>query len=132
MGIHISGLAHIGIFVKDLERSLTFYTEKLDFTCVFRYMNEGVTPVAFIQNGSCMIELVEKPDAKGRGDGVVDHVAFAVKDIEQAVEKLRAAGIETEEERITYCPECFAEGAKWILFRGPDGEHLEITERGPF
>lgn len=70
MSIQISGLAHIGVFVKDLKRSLAFYTEKLGFTCTFQYMNEGVTPVAFIQNGSCVIELVEKPETEGRGDGI--------------------------------------------------------------
>lgn len=27
-----------------------------------------------------------------------------------------------------FCSRCYPNGAKWILFHGPDGERLEITE----
>ena len=43
-------LAHIGVYVHDLERSVRFYQDVLDFVQIFRYENQG-TPIAFLQNG---------------------------------------------------------------------------------
>lgn len=76
-------LAHIGVYVHDLERSVRFYQDVLDFVQIFRYENQG-TPIAFLQNGTCVLELIEKPASAGRTDGRVDHIALAVTDLAQA------------------------------------------------
>ena len=56
------GLAHIGIFVKDMETSKKFYSEILDFSIDHEYsLNEGaeLVKLAFISSGTCLIELVQ-------------------------------------------------------------------------
>ena len=73
-------LAHIGVYVCALERSVRFYQDVLDFVQIFRYENQG-TPIAFLQNGTCVLELIEKPASAGRTDGCVDHIALAVTDL---------------------------------------------------
>lgn len=124
----ILGLGHIGLYVSDIARSRNFYENILGFECIFSYRNSGVTPVAFEKNGTCILEIVEKADVASRKDGNVDHIALSVENIEAVKAKLDAKGIVFEDPDITSCPECFPNGSKWILFRGPDGEHLEITE----
>jgi len=41
---------------------------------------------------------------------------------------LKAKGINFESESVTEASHFFRNGSKWILFRGPDNEHLELNE----
>lgn len=126
----INGLNHIGVFVSDIEKSKEFYTSVLDFTVAHENTiteADGIVKLVFIKNGGCVIELVQFPKPQKRGDGVVDHIAFDVKNIEETAEKLRARGIAFEG-GITHAPHLWGKGSKWILFRGPDNEHLELNE----
>jgi len=131
MGKNILGLAHIGVFVKDIEVSKKFYCDKLDFEVTHETSVQesgGLTKIAFIEADGCIIELVQFPNYEKKTDGPVDHIAFKVKDIEETAARLRAKGIQFETEEIAHAPHFFTKGDKWILFRGPDGEHLEINE----
>ena len=130
----ILGLAHIGLFIQDLERTKKFYTEVLGFEVDYEYVlpsDDGGILVAFLKLGDCCIEAVQFPNAPKKVDGWVDHIALNVKDIEAVKERLIEQGIEFEDNGVvTVCPDCYPpEGSKWILFRGPDGEHLELNER---
>lgn len=127
----ILGLAHIGVFVRDLEVSKKFYTEKLDFKVTHETSleeNGRTVKIAFIDCGGCVIELVQLPAPSARRDGPVDHIAFKVKDIENTAKRLKEKGIVFETAEIAHAPHFFEKGDKWICFRGPDGEHLEINE----
>jgi catechol 2,3-dioxygenase-like lactoylglutathione lyase family enzyme len=55
--LNIKGLAHIGIFVKDIDKSIDFY-KRLGFT-LDKEENIGVR-LAFLSAGTCLIELVDK------------------------------------------------------------------------
>ena len=126
----IAGLAHIGVYISDIERSIAYYTGMLDFECYHRVdieENEGVTRIAFLRNGSCIIELVQKPGATEIPDGPVDHIAMDVDDIDAAMANLKAKGIEFETDEPVFLPTMF-NGVKFAFFRGPDGEHLEINQ----
>ena len=127
----LKGLAHIGVFVTDLEISKNFYTDMLDFEVIEETSVEdpgGVIKVAFVQNGNLVLELVEFPNAVKKPDGPVDHIAMRAENIEGVRDMLAQRGIVFEEKEITHAPNFFPNGSKWILFRGPDGEHLEINE----
>lgn len=127
----IEGLNHVGVFVADIEKSKKFYTEILEFTVEHENSiaaEDGLIKVAFIKNGSLVIELVQFPKTEAKKDGAVDHIALNVKNIEAAAETLRARGIVFETEDIAHAPHFWSAGSKWILFRGPDNEHLELTE----
>lgn len=123
-------LAYIGVYVCDLERSVRFYQDVLDFVQIFRYENQG-TPIAFLQNGTCVLELIEKPASAGRTDGCVDHIALAVTDLAQAHRELlprrrkldpvprpgrRASGTESDRRHMKNAP---SRAADWTMHESP-------------
>ena len=128
----IEGLQHIGLYVNDVKRSAKFYTEVLGFEVYLETVNsapEGDYLVCFVQKGDCRIEIVQLPEKFTREDGWVDHIALRVTDIDETIKELEAAGVEFEEGSYTIAPHVFPpKGSKWIMFRGPDGEHLELNE----
>lgn len=125
--VKMEGLAHVGLFIKDLERTVKFYEEILDFETIERTQVEDMK-IAFLKNGNLIIEVVQPSTPPERGDGWFDHIAFKCTNIEGVREKLLAKGIEFEDKEIYHAPQVFPNGAKWILFRGPDNEHLELNE----
>jgi len=119
----ITGLAHIGVFVKDMEKSIDFY-KRLGFT--LDKEEQTSIRLAFLSAGTCLIELVEQKNMPPRNAGVVDHVAVVVDNIEAAIENANASGIEIDASKINYAP--ILDGIKNVFFDGPDGERLEFFE----
>ena len=126
------GLAHAGLFVQDLERSRQFYVDKLGFEkvweCAVDEPDGSVTQVMFLQNGSLMLEVIRPERVRERADGHFDHVALRVQNIEKLQKQLEAEGIVFESPAPIYKAQVFPRGSKWLMFRGPDGERLELTE----
>jgi len=119
---HVIGLAHIGVFVADMDKSIEFY-KNLGFT-----LDKEEKPsirLAFLSAGNCLIELVEK-SAASPTNGPVDHIAMTVEDIESAVEVAKAAGADIDKSGISTAP--ILGGIKNIFFKGPDGESLEYFQ----
>ncbi|MBQ3274523.1 MAG: VOC family protein [Christensenellaceae bacterium] len=123
----IVGAAHVGLFIKDIEVSKKYYHDILGFEPIWEYDLDGVK-VCFMQIGDLVIELVQDLEFDDCGLGIVNHMAMKVENIEAVKADLAAKGVEFEEKDITFEPRCFPNGSKWILFRGPDGERLEISE----
>ena len=128
----LGNLAHIGIFVKNLETSLDYYIEKLGFerTCDYLYK---ATPrdarIAFVALGTLVIELIENGDdfsANNRESS--NHIAMACRDIEATRKALEERGIVFEEDTVTSLMDFGENGCRFAMFRGPDGERLEIQE----
>lgn len=127
----IEGLAHVGLFVPNAESTAAFYKKYLGFEEIWRVVNhfqDGDETVIFIQNGGLTVEIVQQVHPQRRQDGWFDHIALAVTDLDSVIEKLRDGGITFEEGSYTIAPHVFPNGSKWILFRGPNQEHLELTE----
>ena len=120
---NITGLAHIGIFVKDIDRSIDYY-KRLGFTLDGE--EQPSIRLAFLSAGSCLIELVEQKDLPKREAGVVDHIAVVVDDIDAAVAKAKANGIDIDASKIEAMD--ILGGVKNVFFDGPDGERLEFFE----
>ncbi len=120
-GGKMTGLAHIGIFVKSIEESNKFYIDQLGFEDAGRYGN-----LQFLRVGSCILELVEIADYKPRPAGVIDHIAIEVEDIEKLVCKLTEKRFPFSGEIKTMPDLCG--GVKNLFFEGPDGERLEFFE----
>lgn len=130
-GCKITGLAHIGVFVKDMKTSQDFYKEVLGFECYSESdipTDDGITSVAFLRCGTCEIELVKLPVYEKRTDGPVDHIAFAVDDLDCMKKCLEKKGIEYETDEPIELSMVLDNGVKYIFFRGPDGEHLELSQ----
>ncbi|MEG1012548.1 MAG: VOC family protein [Ruthenibacterium sp.] len=89
--MQLQGLAHVGLFVTDLKRSLAFYTDKLGFRVIWENSNpspEGDVQVAFAQSGDFVMELAQFPHPQQRTDGWFDHIALRVKDLDAAMAQL--------------------------------------------
>lgn len=126
------GLAHVGLFVRDPERTRQFYTGNLGFEqvweCEVDEPDGSLTQVLFLRNGNLVIEVIRPEVLPDKLDGFFDHIAIAVSDIEAYQKRLEAAGVEFESEAPIYKSQVFANGSKWLMFRGPDGERLELNE----
>lgn len=124
---NITGLSHFGLYIKDMAVSKAFYTEHLGFAVTCQTQTDDGTRLCFLRNGDCEIELVQSANRPAPTvDGHFDHVSLRVRDIEQAVRDLKSAGIEPESD-VRTLPGVHS-GVKLVMFRGPDGEHLEFNQ----
>ncbi len=124
-------IEHIGIAVKDLGESIRFYEEVLGLKC---YNIEEVTDqkvrTAFFRVGQVKVELLESTSDDGpvakfiekRGEGV-HHIAFAVNNIDQALEHARKRGVQLIDQQSRKG----AEGLD-IAFLHPRSTHGVLTE----
>ena len=127
----IIGLAHIGLFVSNIERTKEFYTKLLGFDISYETIlpsEDGSIKVCFLTMSDLCIEAIQFPKSEKLNKGCVDHFALQVKNIDIVKKQLELKGIRFEEENITYAPNVWNKGSKWILFRGPDNERLELNE----
>jgi lactoylglutathione lyase len=119
----IKGLDHIGVVVKDVDKSVDFY-RRLGFT--LDNEDELGFRLAFLSCGNCPLELIEQKDGEPRPAGTVDHIAFEVDDVRAAVKSAKENGIEIDEAMIGEAK--ILGGIKNVFFAGPDGERLEFFE----
>ncbi len=130
--IPIAGLAHIGIRVHDLERSVRFY-ELLGFTKTAGPI--GPEPVAILDHPSGLeINLVLNAKVESEPNILMDvpdkhagitHFALLCPDIIEAKARLESAGIPLSGGPIQFGP-----GAKGIFVRDPDRNVIELHQRG--
>jgi len=120
--------------VKDLEKTLRLYTQKLGFKEVYREViyDQGVEAVG-LEAGESFVELLLPLDegsaiARYRGDaaGKLHHTAYRVDDIEAKLAELKAAGVQLIDEH----PRKGAHGSL-IAFLHPeatDGVLIELCQ----
>jgi lactoylglutathione lyase len=127
-----SRFLHTMIRVKDLDKSLQFYTEQLGMKLLRkRDYPTGKFTLAFVGYGdetdSTVIELTHnwdqaEPYSLGTGFG---HLAVSVPDVYKACEKLAAAGV-----KIPRPAGPMAHGGSVIAFiEDPDGYRIELIQR---
>lgn|SRR5690606_32106903 len=120
---------HIAIIGSDYEVSKDFYTRILGLEIINEtYRSERNSyKLDLALNGNYIIELfsfpappkrVSRPEASG-----LRHMAFAVKDIQRAIEHLMLNEVYTEAIRIDEIT-----GKRFTFFSDPDGLPLEIYE----
>jgi lactoylglutathione lyase len=130
--VSIDGLAHIGIRVHDLERSLRFYAA-LGFTKTLGPV--GPEPVAILDHPSGLeLNLIlnapsaDEPnvlmDVEAKHPGIT-HIALLCPDIMAAKRALEGAGIP-----LSGGPVRFGPRAQGIFVRDPDRNVIELHQRG--
>jgi catechol 2,3-dioxygenase-like lactoylglutathione lyase family enzyme len=132
---NLGGWAHLGIPVIDIQRSKDFYQQ-----FGFKVLMDAEVPVgdraikiSIIEKGGLFFEfyqLLEEdlPGIRNRRDGHIDHVAMNVKDIDKAFADLKRAGFTLLEAGPVQLPG-WENGVKYISFRGPDNEKIELNQR---
>ena len=133
--MQVKQIDHIGIAVKSVEQAGKFYTDILGLKVEeIESVGDQKVNVAFIPVTGSEVELLEStapdgPVAKyidSRGEGI-QHLAFRVENIEDALEELKAKGIRLIDQE----PRIGAGGAR-IAFIHPketNGVLVEICER---
>jgi len=128
MKTNVLGLAHIGLYIKDLEVTKKFYAEVLGFDVFGDFVQPDGTKACFARRGSCEIELVQQPVWEDRRDGLFDHVAVEVEDIYAAKAEIEALGYKFESD-VVEAPHIHG-GVRYVTFWGPDGERVELEQYG--
>lgn len=131
----VKHIDHIGIAVKSIDQAGTFYTDLLGLEIEeIENVADQKVNVAFIPITDSEVELLESTEPDGpvakyidaRGEGV-QHIAFRVENIEEALEELKAKGVRLIDKE----PRAGAGGAR-IAFIHPketNGVLVEICER---
>ncbi len=125
MELNIIGLAHIGIKVRDMEKSLAFYRDLLGFTLTDEVRLDNGTLLAFLNAGDCKIELIQSAQPVERSTGMIEHIAVTVHGIDALVAGLQ--GKVKFEGPVMTMPNLLG-GVKNVFFSGPDGEGIEFFE----
>jgi lactoylglutathione lyase len=114
---------HTGIVVKDMNTSKDFYMEVLGGEVEHEFENDSVHLV-FMDFGNGVIELIKRKNEEFSGtNGVVEHIAFTVDNVERAIERLRTYKVKF----ISETPKSI-DNKKVFFFQGLNGEKLEFVE----
>ena len=90
----MSYLDHCGVYIKDLENFLAFYTEIFGCKDKTRWTS-GEAKIAVLNMGKGLMELVQRPGSPGAPPGGNwTHLAIHVPDFADKVKKLEAKGLE--------------------------------------
>jgi len=124
-------IEHIGIAVKNLDESIKFWENILGTKCyAIEEVPDQKVKTAFFIIGQTKIELLESTDVEGavgkfiekKGEGI-HHIAFAVDDIDSALNEAQQSGIQL----IDKTPRKGAEGLH-IGFLHPKSTFGVLTE----
>ena len=94
-------IEHIGIAVEDLDAAIRYYEEVIGLECyAIEEVKDQKVKTAFFKIGETKIELLESTDPEGpvgkfiekKGPGV-HHLAFAVPDVDKALEDAAGKGV---------------------------------------
>ena len=131
----VKHIDHIGIAVKNIDQAGTFYRDILGLEIEgIENVTDQKVNVAFLPITDSELELIETTDPSGpvskyistKGEGV-QHIAFRVENIEEALKELKSKGIRLIDEE----PRQGAGGAR-IAFIHPkesNGVLVELCER---
>jgi lactoylglutathione lyase len=126
----VSSIAHVAIRVKDIDRTLAFYIDKLGFSELIRLDRDGRLWLVYLRITDDQYlevfpeaegETVPGPEALG-----YNHMCLAVPDIEQTVRELEAAGIALIRPKIKALD---GNWQTWIA--DPDGHRIELMQMAP-
>ena len=94
-------IEHIGIAVENLNAAIRYYEDVIGLTCyAVEEVEDQKVRTAFFRVGDTKIELLESTDPEGpvgkfiekKGPGI-HHLAFAVPDVDKALENAEAKGV---------------------------------------
>lgn len=138
------GVHHVGITVRDLRASLSFYAGSLDGEVLFRIEQSGPVLAAalgvhdahlhlvFVRLGDAFVELLQFQSPEGAAvtgepyDPGCVHIAITVRDLEASCRRLRRDGVRVSEP--SWVQEGPTAGAGFAYCRDPDGVVVELYQ----
>ena len=140
--IQVEKVAHIGVPVMDMERSLTFYRDALGLKFLFTrevsgdHISGGVRvpdariQITLLEAGNTVIELLQylnpigQPFDRRNNDAGSTHITFTVTDIQATYDRFHELDIPTNQPPY---PASHPEGWAWFYARDPDGMTVEFN-----
>ena len=140
----IKTLGHVGLGVRDMEKSLEFYRDFLGMKLVMDLdidddrigkvigVPEAKCRIVHLQLGEAVLELFQYAQPRGSNlaskiqqfDQGLTHIGFEVDEFHKHIEQLRAKKIEFLGEPVEFRPDV------WVAyFRGPDSEVIEFRQQ---
>lgn len=123
----VKGLEHVGIMVKDMDQSISFYSQAFGFHTRERAHINPEVELAFLylpHHPEVEVELICGPPMVNE-EGKVNHLAFRVERIEEEMLRLQSLGAELTDLE----PRTILGNIKIAFLKGPNGEKLELVER---
>ncbi|MFH0070606.1 lactoylglutathione lyase [Peribacillus simplex] len=121
---------HIGVVVKDLEKSIAFYQDVLDLKLKARMTHtNGVIELAFLgyeESDETEIELIQGYSDTLPSEATIHHFAITVDDIEEEYARIKNLdNTELIDEEIVTLPN----GYRYFYVYGPEKEWIEFFQR---
>ena len=113
---------HVAINVSDLARSRKFYETNFGFETYFEHDTPTGIDISYLKLGDTVLEMV------GRAEPVSGfHFCLESDNFEDSVQQLVGAGVEfAQRPHRVPAREPREEGWMRVVFKGPDGEQIEI------
>ena len=123
----IRELNHVGLFVQDMGKSLSFYRDALGGRATFQGVRAaGPNEIAYLRFGSGLVELISVPAPDPSwGDRGLHHLGFISDDLDADYSRLAEAGA------TPWRPPTQAGtgGGRVAFLLDPNGIRLELLER---
>jgi lactoylglutathione lyase len=126
----IKRIDHTAITVRNLERSIDFYTRLLGFS-IHRemWLPEEKLRIVFLRLGDTILELFGVPEIRGEMISNVNevvgykHIALLVDNVDEEYERLARAGVS-----FNLPPTTIQDTVRIAFFNDPDGMDIELIE----
>ncbi|KKO55232.1 VOC family protein [Paenibacillus sp. DMB20] len=122
-------LDHVGIMVRDLEQTISFYTKVVGLELKGRLPHSnGVIELAFLGfngSGETEVELIQGYSDALPAEGRVHHFAVSTDDIEAEYKRVKALEVPHIDDEIVTLPN----GHRYFFIHGPEGEWIEFFQR---
>jgi catechol 2,3-dioxygenase-like lactoylglutathione lyase family enzyme len=114
---------HVALHVRELERSTAFYESHFGFRNYFQQAVPNGPRIAYLKLGDTVLELTEHSDGAMAGF----HFCLETDRFDESVAELKARGVEVAREPHNTAPrEPREKGWRRVVFKGPDGEQIEL------
>ena len=114
---------HMALHVRDLDRSIDFYERHFGFKKYFQHEAREGLQIAYLRLGDGVLELTHRAE----GSMVGFHFCIETDNFDQAVLELQKNSVElAQAPHNTSAREPREEGWRRVVFRGPDGELIEL------
>jgi predicted enzyme related to lactoylglutathione lyase len=110
------------VYVSDMEASVAFYRDALEFRMAGSYEPEGRLCWAYLKSGEAnlMLTLADEQAKPRLGGGCIYY--YTTDDLAAVAERLKAKGIDATEPFVTFY------GMKEVCFKDPDGNDITVGQ----